>query len=224
MTRFWTEVGTVFRRDVVAEWRRGEVATVVLPFAVVALMVFPLAIGIDLPLLSRIGPAVFWAILLLFGMQVGLRVTSTENAVLRDALALTGSDPLARFVGRTASTTALLLGFSVVLYPAMAIFYYPDTPNRWLPLVGIVALFVIGLGQLVTLAAQVTIGLGGRNSLAPLLIAPLAIPLVVGASQAMASMERGGSILNWTLLVIAVDLALVITAILVARPLEEASR
>ncbi len=224
MTGFWSEVVTVVRRDVIAEWRRGEIATVVLPFALVALMVFPLAIGVDLPLLTRIGPATFWAIVLLFGMQIGLRQTTTETTVMRDALALTGSDPVARHVGRTLSATALLVGFAAVLYPAMLVFYAPDVPVRWPVMVGLVLLYVVGLGQLITLAAQVTIGVGGRNTLAPLIVAPLAIPLVVGASQALESVGRGGSILSWTLLVTAVDLALVVTGIVVARPLEEASR
>ena len=38
----------------------------VIPFGMVALLVVPMAIGIDTPLLDRIGPGLFWVVLLLF--------------------------------------------------------------------------------------------------------------------------------------------------------------
>ena len=56
------------------------------------------------------------------------------------------------------------------------------------------------------------------------IVAPIAIPLLVGGAQAMESLARGGSILLCTILVVATDLALAVTAAAIARPLEEASR
>ena len=71
---------------------------------------------------------------------------------------------------------------------------------------------------------RVAAGLRARSSLAPMIVAPLAIPLLIGGSQALESLGRGTGILPWVLLVTATDLALAVTSALIARPLEEASR
>jgi ABC-type transport system involved in cytochrome c biogenesis permease component len=85
-------------------------------------------------------------------------------------------------------------------------------------------LYAAGLALLTTMAGEVTAGLGSRSALAPLLVAPLAVPLLIAASQAQESLARGKGMLTWTLLMVAADLVLLIVGILVARPLEEAGR
>ncbi len=85
------------------------------------------------------------------------------------------------------------------------------------------ALAGMGLAQIGTLAAEVTTGLRARTTLAPLLVAPLAVPLLIGGSQALESLVRGSGILPWVLLVMATDLALAVTAALIAHPMEDAA-
>jgi heme exporter protein B len=82
----------------------------------------------------------------------------------------------------------------------------------------------IGLTELGTLAGEVTAGLRNRTALASLIVAPLAIPLVIGGAQTLESLARGASILPWLLLLVATDLALAVAGVALARPLEEASR
>jgi len=70
----------------------------------------------------------------------------------------------------------------------------------------------------------VTAGLSNRTILASLIVAPLALPLVIGASQSVGAIDRGTSILPWTLLLVASDLALAVAGVALAKPLEEATR
>lgn len=222
--RFWPQMLEIARRDLVSERRAGEVLTIVVPFGTVALMALPLALGIDSDVIARVGPAVFWMIALLFAMQIALRQTAADRPHHRAVLTLLGVDPLARLLGRSLAAAALVIVFMAITFPAMLLFYAPDLPGGW-PLALIpAALAGVGLGQIGTLAAEVTSGLRARTSLAPLLIAPLAIPLLIGGSQAMESLNRGAGILSWTLLVLATDLALAVTAALIAHPLEETIR
>jgi heme exporter protein B len=198
---------------------------IVLPFAVVSLLVFPLALGVDLSTIARIGPAVFWALGVLFGMQVALRQAAQERPERRDLYALVGLDPAARFVGRSLSGAVLMLGFLLVLLVAMIALYGPDLPAGWpAPVTGALVLAGFGLTELGTLAGEVTAGLRNRTALASLIVAPLALPLVIGGSQTLESLTRGTSILPWSLLLIATDLALAVAGVALARPLEEASR
>ncbi|CAN5897152.1 heme exporter protein CcmB [soil metagenome] len=220
---FWRQAAEFARRDLVAERRANEVIAIVIPFGAVALMTFPLALGIDSAVTARVGPAMFWVVTLLFAMQIALRHSAGDLPTHRRMISLLGVDPLARLTGRTVASSVLVVGFMAVMFPLMVLFYNPVLPPGW-PLALIPSvLAAVGLAEVGTLAAEITAGLRARSTLAPLLVAPLAIPLLIGGSQAMESLNRGGGILAWLLLVIAADLALAVTAALIARPLEEAS-
>jgi heme exporter protein B len=222
---FWDQALEIARIDLRVERRVGDVLRIILPFAVVALLVFPLALGIDLAAITLIGPAVFWAIGVLFGMQVALRQAADDRPERRDLYALLGVDPAARFVGRSLSGSLLMLGFMFALLVATFLLYSPRLPAGWpVPAVVAVLLTSIGLTELGTLAGEVTAGLRNRTALASLIVAPLAIPLVLGGSQTLESVARDTGILPWLLLLVATDLALAVAGVGLARPIEEASR
>jgi heme exporter protein B len=222
---FWTQTIEIARIDLRVERRLGDTLRIVLPFAVVALLVFPLALGVELAVISRIGPAVFWALGILFGMQVALRQSVTDSQERRDLHALAGVDPAARFVGRIISGGVLMMVFLLVLFLAMVLLYGPALPEgSWSTMLISSALFSVGLAELGTLAGEVTTGLRNRTALASLIVAPLALPLVIGASQSLEALSRGTGILTWVLLMAVTDLALAVVGVGLARPLEEATR
>lgn len=221
---YWGQVWEFARRDLIAERRAGEVIAIVIPFGAVALMAFPLALGIDSAVISRVGPAMFWVVVFLFTMQIALRHTASDRPHHRAMLSLLGIDPLARLMGRSLAATLLIGVFMAVMFPLMVLFYSPQLPAGWALALLPAALAGLGLAELGTLAAEVTAGLRARSTLAPLIVAPLAIPLLIGGSQALEGLSRGGSILPWVLLTAATDLALAVTAAVIARPLEEVSR
>jgi heme exporter protein B len=222
---FWDQALEIARVDMRIERRLGDVSRIVLPFAVVALLVFPLALGVDLSAISLIGPAVFWAVGILFGMQVALRQAASDSPERRDLYSLLGVDPAARFVGRSLSGSVLMVGFLAVLLAAMIVLYSPRLPQGWpAPMILGSFLAAIGLTELGTLAGEVTAGLRNRTALASLIVVPLALPLVIGGSQTLESLARDTGILPWLLLLVATDLALAVAGVALARPLEEASR
>jgi heme exporter protein B len=220
---FWKQVTILARHELLLERRAGETWSIILPFAMAALIALPLGIGLDQPTISRIGPAAYWAFTLLFGMQIAWRQSSTDTGPTRDAIVLSGVDPAARFAGRSLASGVLILGFMVALGVLTIFFYSPPVIDRWAPMLTGVALFAIGLAQLSTLAAEITAGLSSRPGVAPLLVAPLATPLLIGAAQLTAGLTRAAGILVWLLLLVLVDLILAITGVLTARPLEESA-
>ncbi|HLF44521.1 MAG TPA: heme exporter protein CcmB [Acidimicrobiia bacterium] len=222
---FWSQTLEIARVDLTVERRLGDTMRIVLPFAVVAMLVFPLTLGVDLTAVSRLGPAVFWAIGVLFGMQVALRQAAHDDHERRDLYALLGVDPAARFAGRTISGAVLMAAFLAVLLVAMIVFYSPRLPDGWPgPVVLSAILVAVGLTELGTLAGEVTAGLHNRTALASLIVAPLALPLVIGSSQTLEALARDAGILPWILVLVATDLALAVAGVGLARPLEEASR
>lgn len=223
--KFWSQALEIARIDLTVERRIGNTLRITLPFAVVALMVFPLALDLRLALVSTIGIGIFWALGILFGMQVALRQSATDTRERRDLQALLGLDPAARFVGRLLSGGVLMSGFLLIVLLAMVVLFDPAIPDGGWPVL-IVATFLvaIGLTELGTLAGEVTTGLSNRTVLASLIVAPLALPLIIGASQSVGALSRDTSILPWILLLIASDLALAVAGVALAQPLEEATR
>ncbi len=218
--RFWRQAFTLFLRDLRMEGRSGEILGVVFPFAVVALVAVPLTTDASRNTISTLGPPVFWLILLLLGMHVSLRNTGSESLTQRRHLALSGADPVARFVGRSMATTVLLGGVAIACLPTMVIMYDPDSvsiASMTVPL----ALFTPGLAMLTTLIGDISAGLRLRSALVPMVVAPLAIPLVVPASQASRSLSTDGSSLAWILLLIVADLLLGIVGVLMSETIEE---
>jgi heme exporter protein B len=180
---------------------------------------------LQLRVVSEVGIGVFWALGVLFGMQIALRQSASDTPDRRDLHVLSGVDPAARFTGRALSGGVLMTAYLVLMLIAMVILFDPDVPAGGLAvLLASTLLVAIGLTELGTLAGEVTAGLRNRTPLASLIVAPLALPLVIGASQSVEALERETGILPWTLLLIASDLALAVAGVALAKPLEEATR
>ncbi|HEX5671860.1 MAG TPA: heme exporter protein CcmB, partial [Acidimicrobiia bacterium] len=178
---------------------------------------------VDLPLISRIGPAAYWSTSLLFGMQIAWRNTVADSGPNRDLITLLGVSPESRFWGRTIASAVLLVAFMLLLGVAAVLLFSPQIPmTPWLLL--IILLFATGLAMVATLAADITSGLSGRAPLASVLVVPLALPLLVGAAQAVESLRRGGGILPWLLMLAATEIVLAVAGTLAAKPLEDAAR
>ena len=225
MSHFWRQAIEIARIDLVTESRAGELIRLTIPFAVAAVVIFPIALGLDSSLVRATATAAFWTLGLLFGTQVALGISSDETPERRDLHALLGLDPAAHFLGRLLSGTVHLLALFATVLTAVIVLY--DADLRGEGLLGLVlgALMVApGLSGLAALAGDVASGLRTRTSLASLLIVPLALPLILGATQWIEALERGTSILPWVLLLVASDLALVVLGVATADSLEEASR
>jgi heme exporter protein B len=217
---FFHQTMTITRRDLLRERRSGEVLWVTLPFGAIALLLVPLAIGTDAPMLQRIGPGMFWVVVMLFGVLIAIRQTNAETTSQRDLVALTGLDPAAIYVGKAFASFLLLLVFEVVL-GIVTIVLYDVSPSGWFVLPAVLLLAAAGLSLLGTLAAGIVATGQSATALVPLLVAPLSVPLLLGATQALEALSLGRSSLSWVLLMTIVVLLLAVAGVLSARPLQE---
>ena len=223
MKGFWAQTWAIAGRDLRIESRGAEVFGVVLPFAAVAVFVVPLATDALATRLEELAYPVFWLVGLLFGMQVSLRQSASETRAQRRTLSLLGVDPAARFAGRAIAGSVLMTVVLLAISPLVVLFYDPDTLPPLLPAAGTIVAFSGGLSMLATIAGDVTVGLRTRSTLAPLLVAPVSVPLLIGASQTVESLIRGRSTMQWTLLLTVTILSLAVTGVLTAPALEEAT-
>jgi len=219
-TGFWNQVAAVVERDLLRERRRGDVLWVTIPFGAIALLLVPLAVGTDAALLRQIGPGMYWVIVMLFGVLVAVGKASSETLPQQDASSLVGLDPAAGFVGRAASAAVLLLAFELVVgVIAVGLYNITVIGIPWLIVTLLVA--AAGLALLGTLAGAIVNSTSAGTALVPLLVAPLSVPLLLGATQAYDGLRFGHSILSWVLLMAAVVLIVAMIGVLTARPLQE---
>lgn len=210
------------RKDLTLEWRTGEALLVTAPFGGVALLMMPLAVGSDVPMLREIGPGLYWVVVLLFGVLVTLRQSAVDSSAQLAVLRLSGVHAGVRLSGRVIANTALLLAFQILLAPVAVLFYDPDLTGGWW-LLAALPLVAVGLAVLGAVANALAQGLAGRTILGPLLIVPVALPLLLGATQTMQAARYGRAPWSWLLLMLIVDFAAALTAGLLARQLEDSA-
>lgn len=216
---FWKQALAIARRDLDRERRSGEVVWVTIPFGAIALLLIPLAVGINQDVLGKIGTGMLFVIVMLFGVLTSVRRTHLETAEQRDAIALLGVDPVAEYAGKTLASAVLLLGFEIVMGVVALTLYGLDlTDWGWMGLV--MPLTAVGLAELGTISGAIAISINAGPALVPLLVTPLAIPLLLAATQTV-ELGRDGGNLSWLLLMVAVALALAIVGVVTARPLQE---
>lgn len=202
----------VAQRDLKVEARAGEVALILLPFGATALLLVPLAVGADVPVLRTIAPGMYWTVVLVFGALVTARHSTREHPAHRDMLRLLGLDPAARFLAQTAINALLLAGLSAVLAPVVVALYDPPLAGWWW-LFALIPLVAVGLGGLGGVAGQLTSRLSTQATLAPLIVVPLALPLLVAATQVVETTTYRASPLPWLVLLTAVDVVVVLAGL-----------
>lgn len=212
----------IARKDLLLEARAGEALFVIAPFGAVALLLVPLGIGTDVPLLRSVGAGMYWVVVLLFGVLVTLRQSAVDLPEQAALLRLTGVHPAVQLAGRATANAVLLLAFELAVLPVAVIVYDPPL-GSWPWMLVVVPLVALGLAVLGTLAGALAQGLTGRTTLGPLLVLPLALPLLLSATQVVESASYGRSPWNWVGLLTLADLVAASALVLSARSLEESA-
>lgn len=174
----------IYRKDVIVSWRRRQLFTQLLPFALIALVLFGIAFDADRPLLRRVSPGLVWMVMLFVAMLSASRTFSSEDEDgARTKLRTLGFDPAGMFLGKTfALFTELLLvlGFTIA---GIGIFFGLEVAS--VPaLVVVSVLGVAGIAAALTLYSALTSGLRGGESVLPILVLPVLAPVLLTASRA----------------------------------------
>ncbi|MEI8324770.1 MAG: heme exporter protein CcmB [Betaproteobacteria bacterium] len=186
----------VLKREVsVALRQKGEVLTPLVFFVVIASL-FPLGIGPEAALLSRMAPGVLWVSALLAAMLSLQRLFATDYADGSLEQMALSTTPLGLLVLAKALSHFLLSGLPLVLMaPVLGLQFGLDGRALGILmlslLLGTPTLSLIG-----SIGAALTLGVRGAGVLLSLLILPLYIPVLIfgaGAVEAdAAGMGAGG--------------------------------
>jgi heme exporter protein B len=181
-------------KDLLIE-RRSRVATMqIIPVALLVLVLFAFALDPARGTLRRATPGLFWVAVLLVLLLVVLRAFAVEEADgARDALRLADLDPAGIFLGKAAALALELLVVEVVLLAGVLVLYEVSLPaSGAVLLVATCLTATVGLAAVGTLYGGLAAGLKVRETLLPLLVLPVAAPVLIGATTAFeAALDTG---------------------------------
>jgi heme exporter protein B len=180
------DVVALTRKDLRVELRGRDTLPAMLLFVLSTLVVFHFALPEGSGETAAYG--LLW-VAIVFTALLGLArawVPEQEHGVL-DGLVLAPCDRSAIWVGKTLATLAFLVAAQLVALPAFVVFFEPLDAAA---LAGVV-LADIGICAVGSLMAAMAAAGRAREVLLPLLVLPLAIPLVIGGVGTAVSDEAG---------------------------------
>ena len=171
-------------KDLRIEWRSRSVAGQAVPFALFVLVLFGLALDADRSTLRSATPGLLWMSMLFVSMMAAQSSAGLETVDgAGRSLLLSGMPPSAIFVGKTAAVAVQLLAVELVLIPGGVVFYGADVDS--VPLVAAVcAVATVGLAAVGSLIAAVVVGAQTHKTVLPILLMPMASPVLVAAARA----------------------------------------
>lgn len=175
----------VAAKDLRIELRSRVVTNQVLPFAAIVMVMFAFALSAD-SIVERVAPGLVWLATLfslLILVQRSFAVETADGAT--DAMRAAGFDAAGIFLGKAAALALELLALEVVLGLGIVVLY--DSPTRASGLLLLVATALAatwGLAVVGTLYGGLAAGARVRDTLLPLLLLPVAAPVLIGANRA----------------------------------------
>ncbi|MCZ7524975.1 MAG: heme exporter protein CcmB [Acidimicrobiia bacterium] len=178
------EAALVAGKDLRIEARSRVTLTQVLPFGGVVLLMFAFALDPDRGLLPRVAPGLFWVAVLLASLLAVARAFAVEQQHgASDGLRLSGLDGAAVFLGKAGAVAIELVALELVLGVGVVLLYDLEVASVGV-LVPAALTATVGLAAAGTLYGVLTAGLRVRETLVPLLLLPVATPVMLGATRA----------------------------------------
>jgi heme exporter protein B len=198
---------------------RGRYALgAVLPFAATLLMVFGLSLGPGRTLLQQTAPGLLW-MAVLFASVLAFRQayqSESEDGAL-EGLLLSPIDKAAVFLGKAAAVTGELFVLEVVVIALVAALFNLSVGQAPWVLMAAFGLGTVGLAAVGSLFGVMSESPRAREAVFPLLVFPVAIPVLVAGVKAteLATTGRAGEAGQWLGLLVAFDVVVLAVGTLV---------
>lgn len=193
------------RKDLLLHWRTRAQVVAVYGFGASALLLFSFAVGPSAGVLREHAAGFLWLGLLLSStltLAESFHAEAEHRAL--EGLLLLPVSPRALYYAKALANALALAALGAGLVPVMVILYDAATP-RIPALLGIILLGSAGLSAPGTLYAAMTSQARARQTLLPLLLFPLVVPVLLAAVKGTALLIHGdpmGQLRSWALLLV----------------------
>jgi heme exporter protein B len=180
----WRDALVVAGKDLLIERRSRVALNQVVPYALVVLLLFGFAFDQQRPLLEQAAPGLFWMAVLFAGLLAVQRSFSVETVDgAMDNLRLSGLQPAGIFLGKAVAVAVQLVALELLLTLGIVVLFHTELAGAGLLIASALASTACVAAAGVAYGA-LSMGLRARETLLPLLLAPVLAPVVLGATQA----------------------------------------
>ena len=215
---FVRQTAAMAGKDLRIEVRGRYALGAVLPFAATLLVSFGLSLGPGRTFLQQTAPGLLWMAVLFAAVLASRRAyeSEAEDGAL-EGLLLAPVDKAAVYLGKVVAIAAQLLVLEALVLALTAALFDLSLSGDIGQLAGGFVLGTIGLAGVGALFGALDVSAKAREAVFPLLVMPLAAPVLVAGvkTTALATGAPGGDAGGWVGLLVAFDVVIVAAGTLV---------
>ena len=180
----WRDALLVAGKDLRIERRSKIALNQVAPYALVVLLLFGFAFDQDRLLLVKAAPGLFWLAVLFSGLLAVQRSFAVETADgAADNLRMSGLEPAGIFLGKAVAVAVQLVVLEALLTVGVVVLFHTELSGALL-LTATAVVATAGVAAAGVAYGALSMGLRVRETLLPLLLAPVLAPVVLAATEA----------------------------------------
>jgi len=206
-TPFFQAAWAILRKDLQTELRSRELLSSMGLFALLSIFIFSFALELDRIARQEAISGVLWVTVVfasILGLNRSLAMERDQGNL--DAMLLAPINRTAIFLGKLIGNYLFALTIGLLLLPVMTVLFNMSLIQPWLLLV--LVLGTLGFSTVGTLLATMTVQTRARESLLPILMLPIALPVVIAAVKASTSILNNvpmGDWIAWPQILVVVD-------------------
>ena len=213
---YFRKVWAILVKDMAAELHTREMISAMLVFSVLALLIFSFALDLRGATARAAAPGVLWATVAFAGtLGLSRSLAREEQTGCMDGLLLAPVDRSAIFFGKALGNAILMGLVEVVLLPLVSALF--GVPLLRPGVLLVTALGTVGYAAVGTLLAAIAVNTRAREVMLPIMLLPLAIPVLIASVRATGVLVEGGALgyaTGWVRLLVVYDLVIVAVALL----------
>ncbi len=213
---FLDEIWAIVVKDVAAEWHTREIVSAMLVFGVLSLLVFSFALDLRGATARAAAPGVLWATVAFAGtLGLSRSLVREQQTGCIDGLLLAPVDRTAIFFGKALGNLFFIVIVEGILLPLFAGLF--NVPLLRPAVLLVTVLGTVGYAAVGTLLAAMAVNTRAREVLLPVLLLPLAFPVLIAAVQTTGALLEGGTLAEasgWLRLIVVYDLVILAVATL----------
>ncbi len=217
MTGYFRAVGAVVWKDLVAERRSKELLSAMLVFSLLVVILFNFALELDRSARENVVAGVL-GVTCIFAGTIGLNrsLAMEKDRGSLDGLLLAPVDRSALYFGKALGNVLFMGLVELIILPVLSLLF--NLPLLKPPLFVVVLLGTVGYAAVGTLLAAMSIHTRARDVMLPILLFPVAIPVLIAsvkASSAILAATGWDEIGPWFNLLIGYDVIFIAVAFMV---------
>lgn len=188
---FFKAMMAIAHKDLVAEFRSRELLSAMLVFSMLVILIFNFALELDIKVRQSVTAGVLWTTFAFAGtLGLNRSMAVEKDRGCMDGLLLAPVDRSAIFFGKAISNLVFMLVVEAIVIPLYAMLYNETRIFQW-EFLGVLLLGSIGYIAVGTLLSTMSVQTRTRDVLLPILLFPVAVPVLLAAVKASGGIIAG---------------------------------